>query len=48
LLNCEEVQLYIVQFSNGLATQNPGISELEIGKRIEKEYVSCLIFSPSP
>jgi hypothetical protein len=54
LLNYEEIQPYVIEFSNGLVTQHLGISEMEIGKRIEKEfagwfkkYMSCLSFSSS-
>jgi hypothetical protein len=51
LLNFEEVQPYIQQFSNDLCSHTPGILELEIKRRIEngfagwfKEYVSYLSF----
>jgi hypothetical protein len=47
LLNCEEVQPYIQEFSNGIRTQSPGITDSEIEKLVEdgfarwfKEYVS--------
>jgi hypothetical protein len=38
LLNCEEVQPYINNFSNDLRSRSPGIMEAEVSRMIENEF----------